>query len=89
MMRDEYNLFSEGMLSHLVIKNRLVRSANYEASMTKDGMVTEDMLNIYRNLAIGGVGMIITGYMAVMLEGKTTTKQTCIYDDIYINEIAK
>jgi len=89
MRRDEYKMFSDGIISKIVLKNRLVRSATYEAAMTEDGKVTEDMLNIYRNLANGGVGLIVTGHMAVMLSGKAAPKQTCIYDDIFIGEIEK
>ena len=44
MKRDEYQLFSDGKISYLRVKNRLVRSATYEGSMTEDGKVTEDLL---------------------------------------------
>ena len=89
MKRNEYKLFSEGKIAHLTVKNRLVRSATYEGSMTEDGRVTPEMLNLYRNLAAGGVGTIITGHMAVRPEGKGHNRQTCIYDDSYISEIAQ
>lgn len=89
MRRDDYKLFSEGRIAHLTVKNRLVRSATYEGSMTEDGRVTPEMLNLYRNLAEGGVGTIITGHMAVRLEGKGHVRQTSIYDDYHIAEIAK
>jgi len=89
MRRDNYKLFSERKIANLTIKNRLVRSATYEGSMTEDGKVTSDMLKLYKNLAEGGVGTIITGHMAVRPEGKGHHRQTCIYDDSYIAEIAK
>ena len=89
MKRNEYKLFSEGRISHLTVKNRLIRSATYEGSMTEDGRVTPEMLNLYKNLAEGGVGTIITGHMAVRREGKGHHRQTCIYDDSYIPEISK
>lgn len=89
MRRDEYQLFSQGKIAHLSVKNRLIRSATYEGGMTEDGMVTSHMLNLYQNLANGGVGTIITGHMAVRREGKGHERQTCIYDDRYISEIAQ
>ena len=70
MRRDEYKVFSEGRIAHLAVKNRLIRSATYEGGMTDDGRVTAEILSLYRNLAEGGVGTIITGHMAVRRKGK-------------------
>lgn len=89
MSRNAYRLFSEGKIANLNLKNRLVRSATYEAGMTEDGKVTDGMSALYKNLAEGGSGMIITGFMAVMPEGKAVHKQACIWDDGHIDEIAK
>jgi 2,4-dienoyl-CoA reductase-like NADH-dependent reductase (Old Yellow Enzyme family) len=89
MGRENYQIFSEGQLAGLTTKNRLIRSATFEASMTKDGRVTESMLDLYRNLARGGVGMIITGHMCVSQNGRAGPSMTCIYDDTFIGEIAK
>jgi 2,4-dienoyl-CoA reductase-like NADH-dependent reductase (Old Yellow Enzyme family) len=87
MKRDSYKIFSEGEISTLKLKNRLVRSATYEAAMTEDGRITDIMLGLYKNLAEGGVGLIITGHMAVMSDGKAVPRQTCIYHDDFIKEI--
>jgi len=89
MSRHEYKLFSPGEIAHLPIKNRLIRAATYEGAMTEDGRLTPEILNLYSNLANGGVGAIITGHMTVAREGKAADRQTCIYDDSYIDEIAK
>jgi 2,4-dienoyl-CoA reductase-like NADH-dependent reductase (Old Yellow Enzyme family) len=89
MRRDEYKMFSPGRISDLPIKNRLIRAATYEGGMTEEGEVTPEILNLYSNLANGGVGAIITGHMTVRLEGKAGDRQTCIYDDSFIPEIAK
>jgi 2,4-dienoyl-CoA reductase-like NADH-dependent reductase (Old Yellow Enzyme family) len=89
MKRDEYKMFSPGKIAHLSIKNRLIRSATYEGAMTEEGRITPEILNLYNNLANGGVGAIITGHMTVAREGKGSDRQTCIYDDSYIDEIAK
>lgn len=89
MRRDEYKLFSQGRIAHIAVKNRLIRAATYEGGMTEDGRVTPEILNIYRNLAEGGVGTIITGHMTVAREGKGGDRQTCVYDDSYIAEIAQ
>ncbi|WP_169717691.1 NADH oxidase [Sporomusa silvacetica DSM 10669] len=89
MDRHNYTVFSEGRISNLVLKNRLVRSATSENSMTTDGKANETTLKIYQNLAAGGSGMIISGFMAVTPSNKMVDKQMCIYSDEYIAEIAK
>lgn len=89
MKRNDYVLFSQGELAGLSIKNRLVRSATYEGGMTEDGRVTPTILNLYKNLAAGGAGMVITGHMAVRPEGKGHSHQISVYDDAHIPEIAK
>lgn len=45
----------------LTIKNRFVRSATYERLATDDGYVTDELIEFYKTLARGGVGLIITG----------------------------
>ncbi len=89
MSRRDYKVFSEGKIANLVLKNRLVRSATGTNKMTVEGKTTDELLKIYRDLAAGGVGMIISGVMAVAPGGKRTPKQACIYEDRFIEEIAK
>lgn len=89
MSRKNYKLFSEGQIGGLSVKNRLVRSATYEACATESGKVTEKMLYLYRNLAAGGVGTIITGHMAVRLSGRAMPRQTCIHSDDFIDDVAR
>lgn len=89
MGREGYKVFSEGRIKGLSLKNRLVRSGTYEACMSEDGKVTDEMLDLYRRLAFGGVGMIITGHMCVSPRGKASPRMSCAYDDRFIGEIAK
>jgi len=77
MGREDYKVFTEGRIAHLRVKNRLIRSATYEGGMTEDGKATAEILTI------------ITGHMAVSLKGKGNHRQTCIYDDTHIPEIAR
>lgn len=89
MKRDKYKLFSEGTIAGLSIKNRLIRSATYEGGMTDNGKITPAIIALYKNLAYGGVGLIITGHMAVRREGQGDERQICAYSDEYINEISQ
>lgn len=48
---------------------------------TKEGFVTEDLLNIYRKAAEGGVGLCVTGALAVNPEGRITWHQMGAWND--------
>ncbi len=71
------------------LKNRLVRSATYEAATTRRGKLTPSMLNLYGALAEGGSGLIITGHIAVTRSGKAMSKQLCAWDDSFTGELAR
>jgi 2,4-dienoyl-CoA reductase-like NADH-dependent reductase (Old Yellow Enzyme family) len=76
--------FQPGKIGNLTIKNRLVRSATFERMATDDGYVTEDIVELYKNLAGGGVGLIITGHTAVHPRGYSNPKMMRITGDDYI-----
>ena len=68
MDRSHYKLFSPGALAGLTIPNRLVRSATWDPSISSSRQMTGEVLNLYRNLALGGVGLIISGGLPVYRE---------------------
>lgn len=86
--RNSYRVFSEGRIAGLRLKNRLVRSATAENAW-RDGAITEEGVALYRNLAAGGVGLIMTGHMGVMPQGRANDFQTCIDDDRFIGSLRK
>lgn len=59
------NIFDAVELNNLHLKNRLVRSATWEALAAQDGSISDDTYEIYHELAAGGVGAIITGFTSV------------------------
>jgi 2,4-dienoyl-CoA reductase-like NADH-dependent reductase (Old Yellow Enzyme family) len=61
MRRDHYQIFSEAKLGKLTIPNRLVRSATADPSLSELRRVTQPVIDLYTDLAAGGVGLIITG----------------------------
>jgi 2,4-dienoyl-CoA reductase-like NADH-dependent reductase (Old Yellow Enzyme family) len=64
-------LFSQAKLGQLRVRNRLVRSATAERLATDPvGRATPAQANLYRELARGGVGLIITGHAYVAPWGK-------------------
>ena len=82
-------VFQPGRIGNLVIKNRLVRSATHEGRAGDDGSVTDDLLKVYRGLAEGGVGLIVTGLAYVQQGGKGAPNQTGIYSDRLIPGLKK
>jgi len=64
------SLFDQCVIGSLTLKNRLVRSATWEGMCDAEGMVTPKLVNFYRTLARGGVGLIISGYSYVREDGK-------------------
>ena len=69
MRRDHYKLFSEGRIGPLTLSNRLVRSATWDPAILQARRMTDEVLEIYRRVATGGVGLIITGDSSVIPEG--------------------
>jgi len=79
------HLFSPCKIGNVPIKNRIIRSATWVAKATKDGYVTEDLIKIFKDLAEGGTGLIISGYLAIDPSGAATRRMACLFDDSYIS----
>jgi len=58
-------LFEEAALGSLKLKNRMVRSATWEGIAAPDGSIADTAYELYKELAEGGVGAIITGFTSV------------------------
>ncbi|MHA2006613.1 MAG: NADH:flavin oxidoreductase [Promethearchaeota archaeon] len=82
---DLENLFSSAKIGNIQIKNRIIRSATWVAKATNDGYITEDLIILFKDLAEGGTGLIISGYIAVDPSGAVTHRMTCLYNDSYIS----
>ncbi|WP_297213364.1 MULTISPECIES: NADH:flavin oxidoreductase [Thermodesulfovibrio] len=82
-------LFSPFEIKSIKISNRIVRSATYEKMADEDGFVTDKLINLYVNLAKGGVGLIITGNVLVHISGRSAPKMLCLHNDFYIEGLKK
>jgi 2,4-dienoyl-CoA reductase-like NADH-dependent reductase (Old Yellow Enzyme family) len=71
------------------IKNRFVRSATFEGMATEEGYVTDQLVELYKTLAKGGVGLIITGYSYIQESGKAFDKQMGVTNDDYIPGLSR
>ena len=56
-------------IGKVLIKNRFIRSATYSRMAKEDGDISNELLEMYKTLAKGGVGLIITGYAYVQKSG--------------------
>lgn len=82
-------LFEPISFSGLNLNNRLVRSATFEKRADEDGFVTASLIELYRTLTVGGVGLIITGNALIHPSGRTVRQMICIHSDIYIQGLRK
>ncbi|HMK44650.1 MAG TPA: NADH:flavin oxidoreductase [Dissulfurispiraceae bacterium] len=76
-------LFEPFQLGTLSLPNRIVRSATYEKMADDDGFVTERLIDLYRDLTEGGVGLIVTGNALVHTSGRSVPQQICIHNEFY------
>ena len=70
MTKPETNLFTPHRLQGMELRNRLIRSATMEAMCSTDGQPTAALVDLYRQLAAGGCGLMISGITYVSEEGK-------------------
>jgi len=90
MQRNEYKIFSEGKIGHLTLSNRLVRSATWDPSILKSRQMSDEVLDLYRNVALGGVGLIITGDFPTVPEGLfDDADKPYSYEDVRIAGLGK
>ena len=75
------NLFSEGTIKGINLKNRIVRSATWEGMCDGEGSPTVRLVDLYRALCRGGVGLIVTGYTYVRADGKEMPGTMGIHTD--------
>ena len=76
-------------IGEIEIKNRFVRSATGERLASEDGRVTDELVQFYKVLAEGGVGLIITGITYVHANGKGIPNQLAIDRDDLIPGLRK
>jgi 2,4-dienoyl-CoA reductase-like NADH-dependent reductase (Old Yellow Enzyme family) len=80
-------LFTPVQIGSLTVANRFVRSATHEFMAEDDGTTTARHVRVYRGLAEGEVGLIITGHAYVNPNGIASPKQTAIFADRFIETL--
>jgi 2,4-dienoyl-CoA reductase-like NADH-dependent reductase (Old Yellow Enzyme family) len=66
--------FAPATLGPVHLRNRVIKAATFEG-MTRNGLVSDDLIEFHRTVAAGGVGMTTVAYLAVSPEGRTDRHQ--------------
>ncbi len=82
-------LFEPARIGSLKLPNRLIRSATAERMAYADGRPRPELQDLYRELARGGVGLIISGHMFVHPSGKAHPEMTGIHSDCLIPDLSE
>ncbi|MBE0597896.1 MAG: NADH:flavin oxidoreductase [Desulfuromonadales bacterium] len=75
------SLFERCRINGMELRNRLVRSATWEGMCDEAGRPTEQLVGLCRELAEGGVGLIVSGFAFVREDGKSMPFQMGIDHD--------
>jgi len=80
------SFFDQTKIKNMNMKNRFLRGGLWEQLADDRGHMTSELFNIYKELAQGGVGTIITGYTFVTKDEQPNPGMMGIYDDSFIEE---
>ncbi len=80
-----YKVLKPYRINSMKLRNRIMRSATWDGTADERGEVTPDSAAIYRALASGGIGLIVTGYAFVSHPlGQANPGQYGIYNNARI-----
>lgn len=80
------SIFDKTDISGHSIKNRIVRSATREALADEHGHITEPLFDLYKELAEGNIGMIITGMTTADANDRPERRMPGLYNELFIEE---
>jgi 2,4-dienoyl-CoA reductase-like NADH-dependent reductase (Old Yellow Enzyme family) len=79
-------VFEESSIAGVRLKNRFIRSATHEGMGDAQGRPLPELTGLYTKLAESNVGAVMTGYVSIQKNGKTTVNMRMFDDDRYIEE---
>ncbi|GAA3129954.1 NADH:flavin oxidoreductase [Streptosporangium carneum] len=71
---DVPDVLAPAKLGPVTLRNRIIKAATYEG-LSRDSLVTDELIDFHVRHAAGGVGMTTVAYCAVAPEGRTDRKQ--------------
>lgn len=82
-------LFQQCRIGTMELRNRFVRSATNESMAEDNGAPTDALVELYRRLSRGEVGLIISGFAYVRPRGKAVKGQLGAWDDSLIPALSR
>jgi len=82
-------LFEPFKVGSIEIRNRFMRSATTSYWSDERGIVRTEIIDLYRRLAEGGVGLIVKGHLYVTDSGKAHTGMAGISSDIHVPRLSE
>ena len=80
-------LFEPFKIGSIEIRNRFVRSATTSYWSDKRGIIRSEIIDLYRRLAKGGVGLIVKGHLYVKDSGKAHVGMAGISSDYHVPKL--
>lgn len=77
-------IFEGTTIGGISSKNRIVRSATQEGLAIENGQIGDELLAVYKTLAEGGTGIIITGMVGVDENARVFPLMVKAYDDRFV-----
>ncbi|MEV8638897.1 NADH:flavin oxidoreductase [Streptosporangium sp. NPDC051023] len=71
---DVPDVLAPAKLGPVTLRNRIIKAATYEG-LSRDSLVTDELIDFHVRHAAGGVGMTTVAYCAVAPEGRTDRRQ--------------
>ncbi|MFP4498262.1 MAG: NADH:flavin oxidoreductase [Vulcanimicrobiota bacterium] len=82
-------LFQPFNLGKIQVNNRIVRSATSERLADEQGRATDELIETYKKLGQGKIGLVVTGYAYVNKAGRCNTNQLGVHEDVKIPGLKK
>ena len=86
MNKKTVSMYDPFKVGNLTIKNRLIRSATFEFG-SDDGRITQRIIELYRQLAKGGSGFLISGMQAVTPSARSSPVMVETTYDQYVDDM--
>jgi 2,4-dienoyl-CoA reductase-like NADH-dependent reductase (Old Yellow Enzyme family) len=80
-------MFTEGKIGTLKTKNRFIRSATAEFGANSDGTITPLYFELYRQLSMNEIGVIIQGHLYILEEGKAHDRMAGISQKFHLERL--
>lgn len=85
----QWKMMKPARVGGLDLRNRLVRSATWEAMCDEGGHMPRELLDLYEQLAEGGVGGIVTGFTGVDGDDRWFDGMARLHSDSLVSEHAE